>query len=157
MRKLIVLFTALMLSVPVLTFAQQDKTMKAKTINTGSGDQTVTPGGGDQTLNPSEINGPKVTWIKDFHDFGEIPQNKPVTVEFTLRNDGNSPLLITNVRPTCGCTTAGYTKEPIRKGETGYIKATFNAKSLNTFTKSVTITTNAGTHTLKFKGVVVAN
>lgn len=133
MKKLIVILTALLFAIPAAVSAQED-----------------------QTIDPAEINGPKISWIKDSHDFGEIAQGKPVTVTFEMKNDGNSPLLITNVRPTCGCTTAGYTKEPIAAGNTGTVSATFNAKAVGSFRKSVTITTNAGTQTVYFKGKVLA-
>ena len=68
-------------------------------------------------------------------------------------------ILITNVRPACGCTAANYTKTPIKPGEKGMVAATFNAASAGQFQKSVTITTTENgaeaVKTLSFKGKVL--
>ena len=53
------------------------------------------------------------------HDFGKIPQGKPVTTEFVFTNIGKEPLILSEVRPTCGCTIADYTKTPVKSGEKG--------------------------------------
>ncbi|MEO6981202.1 MAG: DUF1573 domain-containing protein, partial [Mucilaginibacter sp.] len=48
------------------------------------------------------------------HDFGKIPQGTPVTTVFEFTNVGKEPLIITDVRPTCGCTIADFTKTPVK-------------------------------------------
>jgi hypothetical protein len=50
-------------------------------------------------------------------------------------NTGSTPLVISNVRGSCGCTVTDYTKEPIAPGKTGNVKATFNAAALAHSTK----------------------
>jgi len=82
----------------------------------------------------------KVTeWDKTNHDFGEILLGKPMTAEFTFTNTGDTPVNISKVRSSCGCTVTKYTKEPVLPGETGFVKATYNAAKLGNFTKSVTV------------------
>lgn len=81
----------------------------------------------------------KVTWAKESHDFGEIPQGKPVSVEFTFTNSGDEPLLIADVATSCGCTASDYTKEPIAPGKTSKIKVTYNAANPGNFTKTITV------------------
>jgi hypothetical protein len=49
------------------------------------------------------------------HDFGKVPQGTPVTTVFEFTNVGQEPLILTDVRPTCGCTIADYTKTPVLK------------------------------------------
>jgi hypothetical protein len=46
---------------------------------------------------------------------------------FTFKNTGNQPLLISEVRVTCGCTTPDWTKMPVAPGQTGFITAQFNS------------------------------
>ena len=94
---------------------------------------------------------------EEVHDFGKIPQGKPVTTEFVFTNIGIEPLILTNVQPTCCCTVADYTKAPVKKGEKGVIKITYNAAVPAPFSKSVTVTSNAKTpqKTLIIKGEVV--
>lgn len=79
------------------------------------------------------------------HDFGKIPQGTPVTTEFTFTNIGKEPLILTEVRPTCGCTIADYTKTPVKPGDTGTIKITYNAAVAAPFNKTIVVTSNAKT------------
>lgn len=86
---------------------------------------------------PSELK-----WDNETFDFGNLTQGKPVTHEFTFTNTTKETVLITNVRPSCGCTAANYTKTPIKPGEKGMIAATYNAASPGPFSKSITVTTS---------------
>jgi hypothetical protein len=79
------------------------------------------------------------------HDFGKIPQGTPVTTVFEYTNVGQDPLIITDVRPTCGCTIADFTKTPVKNGEKGMIKITYNAAFAAPFTKTIVVTSNATT------------
>jgi Protein of unknown function (DUF1573) len=81
----------------------------------------------------------KVNWVKEAHDFGEIPQGKPVSVEFEFTNAGDAPLLIADVATSCGCTASDYSKEPIAPGKSSKIKVTYNAANLGAFTKTITV------------------
>ena len=92
------------------------------------------------------------------HDFGKIPQGTPVTTVFEFTNIGQEPLILTDVRPTCGCTIADYTKTPVLKGAKGTIKITYNAAVAQPFNKPIVVTSNAKTPTkyLNIVGEVVA-
>jgi hypothetical protein len=92
------------------------------------------------------------------HDFGKIPQGVPVTTVFEFTNVGQEPLILTEVRPTCGCTIADYTKTPVLKGAKGTIKITYNAAVVSAFNKTIVVTSNAKTPTkyLNIVGEVVA-
>lgn len=97
---------------------------------------------------------------KETHDFGKIPQGKPVSVDFIFTNTGDEPLIISNVESTCGCTVPKYTSAPVLKGAQGTITVTFNAAAVQAgFTKAVTIKSNARTpiKVLYIKGEVVAS
>lgn len=96
---------------------------------------------------------------KEAHDFGKIPQGKPVSVDFKFTNVGEEPLIITDVVPTCGCTTKEYTKTPVKKGESGVVTLTFNAAVVGAFSKGITVKSNAKTpvKVLYIKGEVVAS
>ncbi|MDB5112682.1 MAG: hypothetical protein JWR67_3796 [Mucilaginibacter sp.] len=79
------------------------------------------------------------------HDFGKISQGTPVTTEFVFTNIGEEPLILTEVKPTCGCTIADYTKTPVKKGDKGVIKITYNAAVIAPFSKTIVVTSNAKT------------
>ncbi|MDK2770850.1 DUF1573 domain-containing protein [Flavobacterium haoranii] len=81
-------------------------------------------------------------WADDTHDFGEIEKGKPVSYEFTFTNTTKQTVLLTNVKPSCGCTATNYTKTPVKPGEKGTVMATYNAAAPGNFHKTVTVTTN---------------
>ena len=99
------------------------------------------------------------TWNEMTHDFGKINQNDPASVTFTVKNSGQGPLIITAARTSCGCTVAEYTKEPIKPGESGVVKATYNSARVGGFTKTITITYDgiADPDILTIKGEVLAS
>ncbi len=92
------------------------------------------------------------------HDFGKIPQGTPVTTVFEFTNIGTEPLILTEVRPTCGCTIADYTKTPVLPGDKGSIKITYNAAVAAPFNKTIVVTSNTVTPQkyLNIVGEVVA-
>ncbi|MFN0202353.1 MAG: DUF1573 domain-containing protein [Bacteroidia bacterium] len=91
------------------------------------------------------------------HEFGKIPQDVPATVTFEFTNDSETDLIIASVKPSCGCTTPDYSKEPIKPHKKGFIKATYNAHAAGQFQKSITVTANTAeaTSVLFIKGEVV--
>jgi hypothetical protein len=100
---------------------------------------------------------PTVTWNEKFHDFGKIKLKVPATATFTFENTCEMPVVITNVRSSCGCTVANYTKEPVKPGESGQVSATYNSARVGAFMKSVTVTMDGLPQPimLKIKGEVV--
>jgi hypothetical protein len=55
---------------------------------------------------------PEVLQIKEMeHDFGKIPQGKPVYYYFEIVNAGTTPLKLDNVQASCGCTTPEWNRE----------------------------------------------
>ncbi len=91
------------------------------------------------------------------HDMGTIEQGVPQKVTFTLTNYADEPLILTRVKGSCGCTATEYSKDPIMPGEQTEIEATYNAKSLGAFSKTVTVQTNLQDEAivLHIKGKVV--
>jgi len=69
----------------------------------------------------------------------------------------NTALVISNVKPSCGCTVADWPKEPIPAGKTGIIKLHYNTKIPGTFSKTIMVNSNARNPTvmLRIKGNVV--
>lgn len=97
------------------------------------------------------------TWAKTTVDLGKIKRNNPVTHEFKFTNTGNTTLVISSVKASCGCTVAEYSKNPIPQGSTGFVSATYNAATLGVFTKTVTVNANTeeGATVLVIKGEVI--
>jgi hypothetical protein len=78
------------------------------------------------------------------HNFGTISNTGGVvTHDFEFINNYSTPLIIQDVKTTCGCTSPAWTKEPVESGKTGKITVTFNPSSYSAgFSKGITVTTN---------------
>lgn len=99
-----------------------------------------------------------LVWKSETIDVGSIPQGTPKPIVFEFKNTGKTPVILTNVQGSCGCTATNYTKEPIAPGKSGTVTATYNAAAIGAFTKTVTVTSNAEAtpKVLTIKGTVVA-
>ena len=99
-----------------------------------------------------------IKWKSESIDVGNIPQGKPKIIRFEFTNTGSKPIIIQNVAPSCGCTTADYTKTPIQPGKKGFVEASYNAAAAGPFMKTVNVTTSESKSpkTLSFKGTVTS-
>ena len=104
-------------------------------------------------------NAPEMKFAVEEYNFGTIKQGDNVNYEFTFTNAGKEPLIITEAHGSCGCTVPVWPKEPLKKGDKGQIKVTFNSTGkMGMQDKTVTITSNAkgGQKVLHLKGNVEA-
>lgn len=88
---------------------------------------------------------PKIVFEKMEHDFGSFKEAAGIqTTTFKFSNKGSVPLILSNVRASCGCTTPKYTRKPIAPNESGEIQVAYNPKNRpGYFEKSVTVSSNA--------------
>ena len=102
--------------------------------------------------------GPAIQFEETIHDFETVSEKGgPVKHDFVFENTGDEPLIINNVRATCGCTTPEWTKTPIEPGEKGTITVAYNPLGRpGSFSKAITVTSNAGSESsiLQIKGKV---
>lgn len=93
---------------------------------------------------PPNPNAPILNLKEENYVFGEVAEGPQVTHEFKFTNNGKEPLVLSNVRASCGCTTPSWPKEPILPGKESTILVTYNTQGRpGPFTKSITITSNA--------------
>jgi len=94
------------------------------------------------------------------HDYGKIKESDgKTTYKFEYTNTGGEPLVLTDVKASCGCTTPDWTKEPVAPGKKGFVSATYDPKNRpGPFNKTITVNSNAenGSIVLRIKGDVVA-
>lgn len=107
---------------------------------------------------------PVITFDKTEHDFGDIEANTSVETEFNYTNTGDAPLVITDIKSSCGCTVPkDWSREPLASGESGKFSVKFNGSGTNKVTKTITVTANTekGSEVVKItafvKPVQVAN
>ncbi len=92
------------------------------------------------------------------HNFGKIPQGKPVIYNFELKNISDKPVVVENASASCGCTVPEKPTKPIMPGETAKLKVQYNAAVVGPINKEVYVKF-AGveqTKTLYITGEVVA-
>lgn len=93
------------------------------------------------------------------YDFGDITEGEVIEGKFTIVNKGKVDLILTEVKPSCGCTTPDWPKEAIAPGGSGEIKFRFNSSGRKgKQNKSITIRSNAEkmTEVVRIKGNVIA-
>lgn len=71
--------------------------------------------------------GNKTTMEVDLvYDAGKVLKGEMITAKFNVRNTGNYPLVIADVKGSCSCTVAEFPEDPILPGESGEIMAHVN-------------------------------
>ncbi len=109
-----------------------------------------------QESNSEQPPGPYMTFEEDSYDFGDINQGDKVEYVFNFENTGDAPLIITNIKVTCGCTATDWSRDPIPPGEKSSITVKFNSTGkLNKQNKVITIVSNASNPIPQVK--IVAN
>lgn len=77
------------------------------------------------------------------HDFGQIEKGKPVETTFSYINTGNAPLVVTDIKSSCGCTVPeDWSREPLKPGDSSKFTVKFNGSGENKITKTITVTAN---------------
>jgi hypothetical protein len=103
-------------------------------------------------------NAARIKLAEEKYDFGTVIEGPQVTHEFKFKNDGKEPLVLSNVRASCGCTVPTWPKEPILPGKESVISATYNTQGRpGHFNKTITIESNAdgGSKVVTITGEVI--
>jgi hypothetical protein len=92
---------------------------------------------------PAPASGARIAFANPNFDFGKIQANEVVRHDFIFTNVGTTRLELTDVRPSCGCTTAGTWDRSVEPGQRGKIPLQFNSAGFSgTVSKSATVTCN---------------
>lgn len=101
---------------------------------------------------------PQIVFKNLEHDFGSFKESDGVqTTTFQFTNKGTVPLVLSNVKASCGCTTPKWTREPVMPDESGEIQVSYDPKNRpGAFNKTVMVSSNAenGTTVLRITGRV---
>ncbi len=95
-------------------------------------------------------NLPKFHITEKEHNFGTMIQGEKVAWIFKYKNTGNSDLIISRVKTSCGCTVPTFSKEPLSSGKEGELEIVFDSagRKGNVF-KTITVFTNAQPNAIK--------
>lgn len=103
---------------------------------------------------------PAISFDKTEHDFGTIENGTPVSTVFQYTNTGNTMLVVSDIKSTCGCTVPKDYTGQVAPGETGQFTVEFNGKGNgNKVSKTITMTTNTakGNEQVKISAFVEAD
>lgn len=113
------------------------------------------------TLNAQEKTtvkkeGPAFKFEQETIDYGKIQKGSDGVRTFVFTNVGTAPLIIEQVKGSCGCTVPTKPEKPIMPGEKGKIKVKYDTNRVGGFSKSITITSNAteARKVIRIKGLV---
>ncbi|MDB5257829.1 MAG: hypothetical protein JWM14_2524 [Chitinophagaceae bacterium] len=98
-----------------------------------------------------------IAFADTVHDFGTIKEGEKASHIFKYKNTGDNPLILEDVRPSCGCTLPEWTKDPIAPGAEGIIKVVYNSEGRpGEFHKTITVIANTAAEVvlLKIQGTV---
>lgn len=101
-----------------------------------------------------------ITFDKTTFDYGTIKPGSDGTRFFTVTNTGDKPLVISNVKPSCGCTTPEFSTDPIMPGKSAKIKVGYNTTLVSPFNKMIEVFSNDPANSrsvIYIKGNVEAN
>lgn len=112
------------------------------------------------TAKAAKVAGAGMVFENEVIDYGTIAHNSDGKRQFVFTNNGTKPLIITNAQGSCGCTVPTTPKEPIAPGQKGIIGVKYATDRVGSFTKTVTVSSNAEgqpTKVLTIKGTVLAD
>lgn len=101
-----------------------------------------------------------ITFDRTTYDYGTIKPSSDGTRFFTVKNTGDKPLVISNVKPSCGCTTPEFSTDPIMPGKSAKIKVGYNTALNGGFNKMIEVFSNDPVNSrsvIYIKGNVDAN
>jgi len=98
-----------------------------------------------QKINKSQNDeiAPKIVFNKTVHDFGKVTQYAPAWCEFRFYNRGKSPLIISDISASCGCTVPSWSKAPVMPGDSGIVQVNYATSETGTIDKVVDVFSNA--------------
>ena len=108
-----------------------------------------------QEANPNAAN---IAFENKTIDYGKRDKDANGEREFTCKNTGKEPLIISNCVGSCGCTVPQWPRTPIAPGATASIKVKYDTRRVGRFQKTVTVQSNASnaTEVLTIKGEILA-
>jgi hypothetical protein len=95
---------------------------------------------------------------KEVHKFGKVKSGEILEFSFPFKNTGTEPIIISDIKVTCGCTKPEYPESPVLPGQEAVIKVKFNTKGKIGFQdRTLEIISNADVSPkiVRFKGTVI--
>jgi len=114
-----------------------------------------------QEVKPAEVavdpNAPVIEFESDVIDYGKIDQGADGVRVFKFKNTGKSPITISRVQSSCGCTVPEKPEAPVLPGQSGEIKVKYDTNRIGGFSKEITVFSNASEpqKKIRIKGIII--
>ena len=91
----------------------------------------------------SPQSGAKMVFESTTLDFGEVWDFEEIKGRFAFENQGGKPLVITEIKPACGCTTTELAKNRFEPGEADGIELVWIPKGFGRQAKTISVISNS--------------
>ncbi|MDR2121559.1 MAG: DUF1573 domain-containing protein [Flavobacteriaceae bacterium] len=153
MNKITVVFFIIALTTFGVISCKKEKTSVGETVEVQEEEKEEGVRSASNTLDITKES--IIKFDKETYDFKDIKKGEKVTQVIKFTNVGKRPLVISEVRPSCGCTTPKYTKKPVSPGKRGSITVTFDSSNFDgTVLKTVAVSGNFETKIIKFQAKI---
>ncbi|MBF8457468.1 DUF1573 domain-containing protein [Kaistella sp. G5-32] len=112
------------------TVTAPDSTAAATATAAPTSDATLVTAN-DQAKEASSKPLTSVALSESSFEFGKIKKGDHKEHTYEITNTGKNPLIISQVKPGCGCTVPDYTKDPIMPGKKGKITLKFDSSNFD--------------------------
>jgi hypothetical protein len=102
------------------------------------------------------VNAQEFKFESETINYGKVALGSEGTRTFEFTNVGDAPLIIKDIKSTCGCTVPKKPEAPIMPGQKGQIEVSYDTKRPGGFSKAITVISNAkkSRTMLKIKGFI---
>ena len=99
----------------------------------------------------------KMEFKQETIDYGELNKGADGVRVFEFTNTGDQPLVISDVKSSCGCTVPEKPTAPIAPGAVGTIKVKYDTNRVGPIRKTITVYSNAEepVKAIKIKGKIL--
>lgn len=101
----------------------------------------------------------EISFKSETIDYGQIAKGDDGLRVFEFTNTGNAPLIISDVKSTCGCTIPKKPSGPIAPGANSTIEVKYDTNRVGPIRRTITVYSNASEPmvALKISGEVLNN
>jgi len=85
----------------------------------------------------------KITFQEETIDYGSIIKGSDGVRTFHFTNTGDAPLVISDVKSSCGCTVPKRPTGPIAPGESSTIEVKYDTNRVGPIRRTITVISNA--------------
>ncbi len=68
----------------------------------------------------------RIRVVPEEYNFGTVNQGTLVKTQFAIRNEGQKPLILQDIKPSCSCSVTSWDRREVAPGDSLIIQVSFN-------------------------------